>query len=116
MYSLTNHAYCGMSSVPREFEDLADVRKAAAARLRYLRNEGFPIETLTKGQEWEIQEPEDAVMVPDQCGMLVIREYQKCEHCGKWMRKHADGYWECTNRFCEPDEPEIEESLTPDED
>ena len=84
-FRLVNHAYCGMS-IPIKEGDRDDVRSAAARYLRRLRREGFPVAVMTKGQEWEIQEPEDCVMVPDECGMVTLRaipvKTYRCFECG----------------------------------
>lgn len=78
-YTLTHHAYCGMSSVPQTFveEDWAEARAAAARHLSRARRSGFPTVTLEKGTRWEILEPEDAMMVPDSCGVLALRHQEE---------------------------------------
>jgi len=82
MYTLNHHAYCGMSGIEEEHEDKPDARKEAADRLRAYR-QNFHITTLVRGAEWEIQEPEDSVMVPDECGVLALRHVTfECRECG----------------------------------
>src|SRR5579864_5248574 len=84
-FRLVNHAYCGMS-IPIKEGAKDDVRSAAARYLRRLRREGFPVVTMESGREWEIQEPEDSVLVPDECGLLTIRAIPvptfRCWECG----------------------------------
>lgn len=72
-YTLVHHAYCGMS-IPLEAGTLEECRERAARRIRWARREEFPVVTLEKGKEWEIEEPDDCLLVPDSCGVLVIAE------------------------------------------
>lgn len=71
IHVVQTRAYCGMLLLHGEYEDLADARTRAAKRLRYLRGEGYPITKLDH-HEWEIEEPEGCLMVPDACGILRI--------------------------------------------
>ena len=84
-YRLVHHAYCGMP-VPIEEGDMQDCRTAAARLLMRRRRQGFPVTTLEIGERWEIMEPEDCMMVPDQCGVLTLtidpRSQRKCFECG----------------------------------
>lgn len=84
MYRVKHHAYCGMAGLPHEFQDRGDARDYVAARLRATRAAGYPVTTLTTGEEWEILEPDDCHMVPDACGTLTLREKYKyeCRECG----------------------------------
>jgi hypothetical protein len=54
--------------------DQADARQAAARLLRRRRREDFPITVIKKGGQWEVAEPADCAMVPDWCGMLILRD------------------------------------------
>lgn len=83
MYRVQFFAYCGMSGVPRTFESLRDARDYAAARLARAHARGCRPYTLVPGKRWEIPEPDDVMMVPDDCGELVIRhDTFECRECG----------------------------------
>ena len=83
MYYLTRYAYCGMRVPVGTFECRDDARRAAARALGQFRAEGFPVVTLDRGECWEVCEPDDAVMVPDACGTIVLRrESFECRECG----------------------------------
>lgn len=70
-YVITFAAYCGM--VDTEEKDCgADARDHVAAYLRSMRRKGFPVTTLKRGAEWEVLEPEDCAMVPDECGTVSL--------------------------------------------
>lgn len=84
MHHVNHHAYCGMLVPLGEYETLAEARQRAAKRLRWARNEGCPITKLGY-HEWDVGEPDDCLMVPDFCGVLVIEEAQpepepECDH------------------------------------
>lgn len=85
-FKLTLHGYCGMPIPIVDEGDMAECRSAVAQEVRRLRAEGFPVVTLEKGTEWEVQEPADCDMVPDSCGILHIRPIQirvfACFTCG----------------------------------
>jgi len=109
LFTLTHHAYCGMPIPLVEEQEQAtreEARDRAARRLRYLRSEGMPIVTREKGERWEVLCPEDAVLVPDYCGELVLRgfdplarKYGKCRECGfdsEWIEDgRGDVYCSC---------------------
>jgi hypothetical protein len=46
----------------------------ATRLLRRRRREAFPITVIKKGRQWEVEEPEDCMMVPDCCGVLILRD------------------------------------------
>lgn len=72
-YTLVLHAYCGMSFPHGDpGMDRDDARQEAARLLRRRRRQGYPVTTHLRGQEWEIMEPEDCLMVPDECGTLLL--------------------------------------------
>jgi hypothetical protein len=74
-YTLTLHAYCGMAEpIGDNGMDQDDARQEAVKLLRRRRRQDFPIAVLKKGRRWEIQEPEDCMMVPDCCGVLILRD------------------------------------------
>ena len=93
-YTLTLHGHCGMP-IPIAQGDKEDVRQIAAEELRRLRADGFPVTVLEKGKEWEVEEPEDCCMVPDECGILHIAavpsRHGKCFECGSEDDWHEDG-------------------------
>lgn len=74
MYTLRFVGYCGMGFNVLQDDDLSEIREHAARLIKSNRKRGFPVTTLSKGQEWEIMEPEDCFMVPDNCGVLYVNE------------------------------------------
>lgn len=82
MFTLQHFSYCGMAGIPRRYSDRYDARREAADMLRRYRRR-FKVQTLKRGQEWEVLEPENAVMVPDACGTISL-EYSGhvCPECG----------------------------------
>jgi hypothetical protein len=38
------------------------------------RHEDFQITVIQKDRQWEVAEPEDGCMVPDGCGVLILRD------------------------------------------
>lgn len=82
MYRVQHHAYCGMSGIPATFEERCEARRCAAMRLKRLRKR-FTVVTVKRGARWEILEPEECAMVPDQCGILAIHRHTfECRECG----------------------------------
>jgi hypothetical protein len=74
-YTLTLHAYCGMAEpIGDNGMDLDDARQEAARLIRRRRRQDFPITVIEKGRKWEVEEPEDCFMVPDCCGVLILRD------------------------------------------
>jgi hypothetical protein len=74
-YTVTLHAYCGMAQpMGDSVMDYDEARQEAATLLRRRRREGFPITVITKGRKWEVEEPDDCAMVPDCCGVLILRD------------------------------------------
>ncbi len=68
-------AFCGLSYVIEESEDLEDVRNVAAEVLRERYRTGHPITQLDSPgylREWECNEPEGSALVPDTAGYLII--------------------------------------------
>lgn len=57
MYLVKQVGYCGMASVPLKRDTEAEARTVVARLLVRRRREGFPIETLVKGKEWEVRSP-----------------------------------------------------------
>jgi hypothetical protein len=85
-FRLTLMGYCGMPIPIVEEGDKADCREEAARYIRNLRADGYPVVTVEPGQEWEVQEPDDCGMIPDECGMLLLRPVKvrvyECRVCG----------------------------------
>ncbi len=67
------HAYCGMRQTLAECETYADARAEVARILRAARNDAQPVSTIGRGVMWELEEPDDCAMVPDNAGTLLIR-------------------------------------------
>lgn len=83
MYHLKFAAYCGMGWTIGSFEERGEARSEAASILRQRRSDGYAIATLKQGREWEVLEPEDSVLVPDECGQLYITHQTfECRECG----------------------------------
>ena len=72
-YTLALHAYCGMTVPIDDDMDRDEARRAAARLVNTRRRQGFPVAVLEPGRRWEIMEPDDAVMVSDDSGILVLR-------------------------------------------
>ncbi len=71
-FSLRLHAYCGMT-IPLGTGTLAECRIRAARRIRYHRNHmDYPVSTLKRGAAWELMTGDDASMVGDGEGILMI--------------------------------------------
>lgn len=73
-YRLSFYAFCGMSIPIVDKTDREDARLRAAQYLRRLRRRGQTVTVKTKGEEWEAIDPETAVMVSDDCGVLYLTE------------------------------------------
>jgi hypothetical protein len=110
-FKLTLHGYCGMPIPIVEEGDMAECRSAVAQEVRRLRAQGFPVVTLEKGTEWEVQEPEDSCMVPDECGVLHLRPIKirvfDCWNCGADL---LEGESCNCMEACEEEQEEEEES------
>lgn len=88
-FTLTHYAYCGMHVPIIDTYDRAEreeARSRAARRLRSMRQQGYPVVTLERGRKWEVQEPEDCVLVPVECGILSLSAVKpktfRCWNCG----------------------------------
>ncbi len=95
MFKLRFSAYCGMSHNIVTTDERTVARCHAADALRRAREHGLKPTTLTRGEWWEICEPENCVMVPDECGQLYLRhETFECRECGS-EHETADAAREC---------------------
>jgi hypothetical protein len=87
MASLVFVGYCGMS-IPIVEGELADLRREAAEFIRRKRRRGREVITLHGGKEWEFPTPDDAVMVSDWDGYLLLdkdgppKKTYRCWECG----------------------------------
>jgi hypothetical protein len=82
MYIVEHYGYCGMQTFREAFGDRADARDYVAERLARFRRR-FTVQTLGRGESWEILEPEGCMMVPDSCGtMRLVRVGFECPECG----------------------------------
>lgn len=106
MYTVRHHSYCGMRGVPEAFDTNAEARSHVARKLRTYRKR-FPVVTLSPGTEWEIQEHENAVGVPDACGTLVLRHVTfECGECGSHCESREVAAQCCnpTEYYCSEEE------------
>ena len=78
-YTLKFHAFCGMTTLDETTGDRTDARKMAADLIRRRRHGDHPVRLLEKGASWEVQEPEDCMMVPDTAGILRLHEEEEDE-------------------------------------
>lgn len=76
MFIVETHAYCGMVLPHGEYYTLEEARGRVARRLRWARRQGSRFYAIGE-HEWEIEEPEDCLMVPDFCGILAIKEQEE---------------------------------------
>jgi hypothetical protein len=82
-YRVRFSAYCGLSAPATRCEDRADARLHVAEYLRRARRSGLPVTTVEPGIQWEILEPAQAAMVPDDCGLLTLsHDTFECRECG----------------------------------
>lgn len=65
--------YCSLDSEDIETgADLAEARQSAADVIRARRAAGYAVKILERGARWEVLEPDDCVMIPDDCGILIL--------------------------------------------
>lgn len=103
MYRIKHISHCGMLTFSERADDEAEVRALAANLIKKFRRKGLVVTTLDSGEEWEVLEPQDCVMVPDDCG--VIRVYHvtfECRECGSRHEFKQDSL-ECCQEFNEFD-------------
>ena len=100
MYVLNHHAYCGMPGIPESFDDRAEARTAAADMLRRYRRR-YSVIVLERGERWEVLEPEDSGMVPDDCGTIDLdHEQHECRECGSLCETPDDARACCAEAYC----------------
>lgn len=100
MYHVRQFSYCGCNVPERPYQDEREARGDVADILRRRRRQGFPVVIIERGKEWEVCEPENCVLVPDQCGIVRIdRVMARCQECGTaWDT--ADEAAECCTEDC----------------
>lgn len=99
MFKLRLAAYCGMSVPMCETNDRDEARKAAADALWTARRAGLHPTINLRGKWWEINEPADCAMVPDNCGQLFLeRETRECRECGTEHDTQAEADECCAER------------------
>lgn len=104
MYKVTFHAYSGLSGFPHEFETREDARDFAARRIASFRKR-TKVTTLKAGLEWESLEPEDAAMVPDYAGTLVLEHITfECRECGSPCETGEDATLCCVDEDSSADD------------
>lgn len=104
MYKVKFSSYCGMSSFPDHFELREDARSHAAFLILRARQD-FKVTTITRGEHWEVLEPENAVMVPDQCGSLYIEHITyACRECGSRCETGEDATLCCVEEDSSADD------------
>lgn len=77
LYQVKMIAYCGLVVPLLRRANYEDARAEVAERLRSARKSGR-VCVKTKPDTWEILSPDDAVMVSDDEGYLVMREDNTC--------------------------------------
>ena len=97
MTAIVKHiGYCGMLDIRDSFDTLAEARSHAADLLRTYRQD-YKVATIERGESWEILEPDDCAMVPDDCGILrITRITHECRECGS-LYDSADDAAICCN-------------------
>jgi hypothetical protein len=82
-FRVTFNAHNGLAGIPRAYDARGAARDAVARRIRSARLKGQPVGTIELGASWEFGEPEDAVMIGDDVGVLVLHvvaDDERCEH------------------------------------
>ena len=104
MFTVQRYPYCGLSMPAHEFDNEPDARSYVAEMLTRLRRK-FPVVVLTRGQEWEVCEPDGAAMVPDACGTITLEHVQpfECKECGCY-HDTIEQSWECCEHYPSDDE------------
>ena len=83
-YRVRFAAHCGMKTIDETFHDRGDARDFASRVLKRRRADDHPISTLEIGTDWEVEEPEGCMMVPDTAGRLFITTEDPEEWDGDW--------------------------------
>lgn len=103
MFRVRFFSHSGLSHAPQDWDTAAEAREDVASRLRTARNSGHHVDTLERGRDWEVCEPEDCAMVPDSAGLLSLTQFYpfECAECGCGHDTREDA-----GTCCEDSEPE----------
>lgn len=73
-YRIRFNAHCGMPyNIAGDLASIQDARNIVAIQLRQYRNDGYEVNVIKSGVEWELTEPENAFIVPDDAGFMTIQ-------------------------------------------
>lgn len=93
-FSLHHGAFCGMQTEIESGESRADIRQTCAAKLREYRRDGYIVTTLTRGESWEIGEPDGCAMVPDDCGIMsIVDDTPEAQEIDDWPNYYVSIRW-----------------------
>lgn len=112
MYRLRHVAYCGMLTFSESFDEQEEARQAAAEFLRKMRGKGFVCVALERDREkqegqWEVLEPDDCALVPDECGVLRLSHITfECRECGSQLETKQESLDCCSQYLCYEEEEE----------
>lgn len=73
-FRVSFRAWSGCSPPREEHSEREDARDACARILRSRRSAGFPVSVLERGSAWEVLEPDECFMIPDDCGTLSLSD------------------------------------------
>lgn len=81
-YQVRHVGYCGMETYCEDHETMEEARQDAAKFIKRMRKKEFQVTNIDTNK-WEVLEPDDCSMIPDQCGILWIRKIAgECNECG----------------------------------
>ena len=95
VFKVSFAAYCGMVwPLHDDPADYRDARSIAAHLIRMRRRDGLRATVLESGARWEFTEPEDAMMVPDEAGVMTLTRVAnpECPWCGNETTDPDDKY------------------------
>lgn len=72
-YDVILYAYCGMPVPIRTNVDFQEARSVASDLRKRRKQQGYPV-THLGGNKWEIETPDDAIMIGDREGILEIEK------------------------------------------
>ena len=75
-FKVTFYSYSGIVTLAENVEK-DEAKEVIKSRLRRAKRLGLPVEKIDKGS-WEIQTPDDAVMVSDEEGTLTVTAHTRC--------------------------------------
>lgn len=91
-WNVQHFGYSGMSGVRHTFTEEGDARAKAARLIAARRAAGYKVIVLDRQSRWEVLEPADAVLVPDECGTINL--WSEVRECGP---ARASGGERCEN-------------------